>query len=316
MSRLPRTVIYHPKAELLRDLLRKVVPELDPEVVTAADDFSKVLPDAEILVCTELSAHEAASARNLRWIQVTSAGIERVLPAREQLSHVLVTNARGIHSELMSDHVLAAMVMLQWDFPRILHDQRERRWRREPKAALAGKTLGIVGAGAIGAEIGRRASHFGMRVLGIRRSGEPLPGFEAVFQPDRLLDVLAQSDFVCVTVPATDATRRLIGPVQFRAMKAGAFFINIARGSVVDEAELIGALRNGSLAGAALDVFETEPPADDNPLWDMPNVIVTPHISGMLDTNEERLVSIFAENLGRYRSGAPLRNMVDLARGY
>ena len=186
----------------------------------------------------------------------------------------------------------------------------------DEKAALAGKTLGGVGAGAIGAEIGRRASHFGMRVLGIRRSGEPLPDFEAVVRPDRLLEVLAQSDFVCVTVPATDATSRLIGPEQFRAMKAGAFFVNIARGSVVDEAELIRALRDGSLAGAALDVYEKEPPEDDNPLWDMPNVIMTPHISGMLDTNEERLVSIFADNLVRYRSGAPLRNMVDLARGY
>jgi phosphoglycerate dehydrogenase-like enzyme len=316
MSRLPRTVVYHPNADLFRDLLAKAVPELAPATATSADDLSKVLPDAEVLICFELSAREAASARCLRWIQVTSAGVERILPAREQLSQVLVTNARGIHSELMADHVLAAMVMLQWDFPRILRDQRERRWRREPKAALAGKTLGVVGAGAIGAEIGRRASHFGMRVLGIRRSGEPLPDFEAVVRPDRLLEVLAQSDFVCVTVPATDATSRLIGPEQFRAMKAGAFFINIARGSVVDEAELIRALRDGSLAGAALDVYEKEPPEDDNPLWDMPNVIMTPHISGMLDTNEERLVSIFADNLVRYRSGAPLRNMVDLARGY
>jgi phosphoglycerate dehydrogenase-like enzyme len=216
----------------------------------------------------------------------------------------------------MADHILAAMVMLQWDFPRILQDQAARRWRREPKVALAGQTLAVVGAGAIGGEIGRRASHFGMRVLGVRRSGAPLPDFDKVFQPQQLDGVLAQSDFVCAALPATGETNQLFGAAQFARMKAGSFFMNIARGSVVNEPALIDALRTGHLAGAALDVFEKEPPDPDNPLWTMPNVIMTPHISGMLCTNEERLVGIFAENLRRYRAGEPLRNVVDLARGY
>lgn len=312
----PKTVIYHPKADLYREHLHKAVPDLAPVLVTQPGDLPEALPDTEILICAELSADEAAMTRNLRWIQATSAGVERLLPARDHLRDVLVTNARGIHSELMSDHVLAAMVMLQWDFPRILQDQSARRWRREPKVALAGKTVGVIGAGAIGGEIGRRASHFGMRVLGIRRSGEPLPGFDEVFRPERLDQVLAECDFICIAVPATGETNRLIGAAQFDAMKEGAFFINIARGSIVDEDALIVALMAGKLAGAALDVFEKEPPDDDNPLWDLPNVIMTPHVSGMLDTNEERLVAIFADNLRRYRSGEPLRNVVDLARGY
>lgn len=313
---LPNTVIYHPKAELYRDHLRKAVPELTPVLVTRSEDLPAPLREAEVLVCGGLSAEEAARAEKLRWVQVTSAGIEHVLGARERLGHVVVTNARGIHAELMADHMLGAMVMLQWDFPRILQDQAERRWRREPKLALAGRTLAVVGAGAIGGEIGRRASHFGMRVIGVRRSGAPLPHFDAVFRPDELDAVLAQADFVCVALPATGETARLFGAEQFARMKRSAFFMNIARGSVVDEAALIAALQSGHLGGAALDVYEKEPPDPDNPIWGMRNVIMTPHISGMLDTNEERLIGVFADNLRRYRAGEPLRNIVDLARGY
>lgn len=316
MRDVPSILICHPKAEIYATLLRKALPDLVPVVATDERSLMEALPDAEVLICTALSAESALVARKLRWIQLTSAGAELVAPARDHLGEVIVTNARGIHSELMADHVLAAMVMLQWDFPRILRDQKARRWRREPKVALAGKTLGIIGAGAIGGEIGRRASHFGMRVLGVRRSGEPLPYFDAVFRPDRLEEVLAQSDFVCVSAPATDETIRLIGAAQLRSMKPSAYLINIARGCLVDEAALIAALQAGTIAGAALDVFEKEPPDPDNPLWDMPNVIMTPHISGMLDTNEERLIGIFIDNLRRYRSGEPLRNRIDLARGY
>lgn len=139
---LPNTVIYHPKADLYREHLRRAVPDLAPVLVTRPSDLPEALPDTEILICVELSAEEAAKMGNLRWIQATSAGVERLLPARVHLRDVLITNARGIHSELMSDYVIAAMVMLQWNFPRILQDQAAKRWRREPKAALPGRRWG------------------------------------------------------------------------------------------------------------------------------------------------------------------------------
>jgi phosphoglycerate dehydrogenase-like enzyme len=312
----PTVLIHHPRANRFGALLRKAAPEIVPLLAEKPADLGRSLPEAEILICAGLSAHDAATAAKLRWIQLTSAGVDLVLDALPSLGDVTVTNARGVHAELMSDHALAAMVMLQWDFPRILQDQAARRWRREPKRALAGQTLAVVGAGAIGGEIGRRASQFGMRVLGVRRSGEPLPGFDAMAMPSQLDEVLAQAEFVCVTSPATSETRALFGARRFANMRPGAFFINISRGSVVDETALIDALRLGRLGGAALDVFEKEPPDADNPLWSMPNVIMTPHLSGMLDTYEERVVEIFVDNYRRYASGDLLRNRVDLERGY
>tara|TARA_R110002020_G_scaffold458434_1_gene675839 strand:- start:28725 stop:29681 length:957 start_codon:yes stop_codon:yes gene_type:complete len=314
---LPKTLIYHPDAAEYADRLAGRAPDLPLLATSEPEQLALYLPDAEILICGPKAVPGIASAQKLRWIQLTMAGAELLAPEAHAIGHLMVTNARGLHAELMSDHAMAAMVMLQWDFPKLFRNQAERRWERSARMPLAGRVLGVVGSGSIGSEIGRRASEFGMTVYGVRRSGTGTPpGFTTMYGPAELDQLLPQCDFVCVVVPATPETDRMFGAAQFAAMKPGAYFINIARGSVVDEPALIAALQERRIAGAALDVFAEEPPRFDNPLWTMPNVIITPHVSGMAASNEARLVDLFLDNLSRFQAGQPLRNPVDPRRGY
>ncbi|HEV7268237.1 MAG TPA: D-2-hydroxyacid dehydrogenase [Falsiroseomonas sp.] len=271
---------------------------------------------AEVLVTVAFPAEIAAEAHRLRWVQTVSAGVDPLLPHRAALRHCVVTNARGMHAEQMADYALAAMFMLRWDFKRVLRDQAARHWRRKPKAPLAGCTLGVVGLGAIGREIARRARSAGMVVIGISRGGAAVQELDEVHPYGRLRDLLPRCDFLVLAVPATPETVALLDDAALRRMKPGACLLNLARGSVVDEPALIAALREGRLGGAALDVFATEPLPADNPLWAMENVIVTPHIAGMTEDYAARFAADFAANLTRYRRGEALRNTVKLERGY
>ncbi|MCL6640825.1 MAG: D-2-hydroxyacid dehydrogenase [Candidatus Rokubacteria bacterium] len=256
-----------------------------------------------------------ARARRLRWIQLTSAGAEQLLPARAALRDVVVTNTRGIHADAMADYALGVMVMLRWDFPRLLRAQAGRVWEPRLAVPLAGATVGVVGLGAIGSEIARRARAFGMHVIGIKRTpGGGEPGIEVV-TAGRLREVLPRCDFVVLAVPITPATRHLLGSAELAAMKPGACLVNIARGPVVDEAALVAALRAGRLGGAALDVFEEEPLPARHPLWSLPNVTLTPHVAGEPAHYARRVADVFLDNLGRWRRGEPLRNVVDFERG-
>jgi phosphoglycerate dehydrogenase-like enzyme len=221
-----------------------------------------------------------------------------------------------MHADQMADYAMAAMFMLHWDVPRILRDQAGAVWRREAKAPLAGRTLGVIGLGAIGQEIARRAQCAGMEVLGVSRSGTAVASVAEVHRQEQLQDVLPRCDFVVLVVPATAETSGLIDAEALRLMKPTASLINFARGSVVEEQALIDALRDRAIKGAVLDVFAAEPLPAESPLWSLPNVIVTPHIAGMSDDYEARFATAFAANLARYRRGEQLLNIVDLARGY
>jgi phosphoglycerate dehydrogenase-like enzyme len=203
-----------------------------------------------------------------------------------------------------------------------------QRWRKSVPQELRGATVGVVGYGSIGREVGRLARAFGMRVLGTRRGGTSetagyeLPALTGGDEPDRLygsdqlLDMLPESDYVVLTVPYTSATHHLIDRRALGAMKPESVLINVARGSVVDETALIQALREGSVAGAALDVFEEEPLPNDSPLWKMDNVIISPHVAGFTPHYDDRATALFAENLRRYLAGKPLLNQVERGREY
>jgi phosphoglycerate dehydrogenase-like enzyme len=316
MNTTPRILIFHRAAELYERLLRSALPESD--FIATSDDavFLRELPSAEVLIALDFPDGAAERARRLRWVQGTGSGIEGLLPACRALTNVSLTNARGIHSDLMADYVLGGMIMMQWDFPGLMKAKAARAWNREPRRPLAGLSVGVIGLGPIGLEVARRASAFGMNVLGVTRSGHAVEGIETVFAANRLLNVLPRCDYVVLAVPTTGETRGMIGRDEIRAMKPGAVLINVSRGMVVDEPELITALQDGSIRGAVLDVFAQEPLPQDSPLWSMSNVIITPHISGMATTNEERFIALFVDNLGRYRAGAPLRNSIDIKRGY
>ena len=309
-----RILVFHPQAARYGALLRA---HLSAEVEATADEseFRRRLPEADVLVAFRFPVDALREARRLRWVQITSAGTEFLDPTSE-LARCIVTNGRGIHAAPIADYVLTAAVMLQSDFPGLLRAQAERTWRRRPVATLSGRTLGIAGLGAIGQEIARRAKACGMRTVGLRRTAVPTRDVDVVFGPGELHAFLGQCDFVALTVPSTPDTHGLMGAREFAAMKRSAYLINVARGEIVDEPAMIAALRCGTIAGACLDVFATEPLPHESELWSMPNVIVTPHLAGMRDDYEEQLVAIFLDNFARLVRGEPMRNVVDLARGY
>jgi phosphoglycerate dehydrogenase-like enzyme len=311
-----RLLIYHRRAEELRGLIAERIEGL--QIAAGFDDatLERYLGEAEALIAWKFPVEALDRARQLRWIQLTSAGAEQLLPARARLDHVVVTNTRGIHVDLMADYALATMVMLNMHMPRFFADQQARRWEQRLSVPLAGKTLGVIGAGAIGAEIARRGAAFGMHVIAVKRTPAPVDGAAEVVAPDGLHGVLGRSDFVVLVVPVTEATRGMIGEAELREMKPTAYLVNIARGSVIDEPVLVHALRKQWIAGAALDVFEEEPLPADSPLWALPNALLTPHVAGEPADYARRVAEVFVDNLTRFRRGEPFRNVVDFERGY
>jgi phosphoglycerate dehydrogenase-like enzyme len=258
-------------------------------------------------------------APRLKWIQLTSAGADRLLNSGFIEEGVTVTTVSGLHATPIGEYILTVILMFAKGAPQTMRAQFKHEWTRFAPRELHGKTVGIVGLGHIGAEAGRLAKAFGCRVIATKRSAtEVHRGLysDEIMPVADLHRLLAESDYVVLSVPLTQETRGMIGEAELRAMKPGAVIVNIARGPVIVEAALLRALREGWIAGAALDVFDKEPLPPDHPLWDMENVILTPHISGGTEIYNERAVEIFAANLRRYLAGEPLENVVDAARGY
>ena len=291
---------------------------LDPE---AEASLNAVLAEAEVLFTTPLMpADIAARAPNLRWVQLTSAGVDRLLDGDLARGGVTITTATGIHAVPIGEYVLAVMLAFAKGLPAAMRAQGERQWRPYLAEELHGKTVGIVGLGAIGGYVTALAKADGMRVLAVRRSQQKREvgrdGVDELLPPSELPYLLSQSDYVVIAVPLTLESRGLIGEAELAAMKPTARIINIARGAVIDEAALIAALKAGRIAGAALDVFEQEPLPPDSELWGLENVILTPHISGGTPVYMQRAVALFCDNLRRYLDGQPLLNTVDVQRGY
>lgn len=259
-------------------------------------------------------------APKLRWLQLTSAGADRLMEAPiVRSSPVKVTTASGIHAAPISEYVIGAMIAFAKGFPGALRAQAEGRWNPYMPEELEGKTVGILGAGAIGSRVADLARALGMRVVAVRRSAGASQKGEGGMEhlpPSELPYLLGESDYVVVAVPLTPDTRMMIGEAELRQMKPTAVLINIARGAVIDERALTRGLKEGWIAGAALDVFEQEPLPPESELWKLPNVLLTPHISGGTPRYMERAVGLFCDNLRRYLDGQPLRNVVDPGRGY
>ena len=257
-------------------------------------------------------------APRLKWIQLTSAGADRLLDSGFIEGGVTVTTVSGLHATPIGEYVLAQMLMFAKGASKFIRAQQKHEWVRYMPQELLGKTVGIVGMGHIGEEVARLAKAFGCRVIATRRSvTEPRAGgYADELLPSKDLErLLGASDYVVLCVPLTSETRGMIGEPQLRSMKQTAVLINIARGGVIVEADLVRALREGRIAGAGLDVFEREPLPEDSPLWDLDNVILSPHISGGTEIYNERAVGIFVDNLRRHLAGEALRTVVDPARG-
>lgn len=294
---------------------------VDPRVrVTAVAERQKgidLAPTAEIMVGWNVPREAIQRAPHLRWVHSTAAGVDQLLYPEVVDREIVITSSRGIHHGLV-EHVFALMLALTRHLHVAIRHQMHRRWERRQAMGdeVRGKTMGILGLGHIGSEIAARARAFEMRVIGTKRTPAPVPGVERVLPPEALPEVLRESDVVVNALPLTAETTGLIGERELRLMKPTALVINIGRGRTIQEQALVRALREGWIAGAGLDVFEREPLPQDSPLYEMGNVIITPHVSGTSPHYLDDAVPLFCENLGRYLRGQPLLNLVDKERGY
>jgi phosphoglycerate dehydrogenase-like enzyme len=247
-------------------------------------------------------------APNLEWLHTMSAGTDHPVFSMLRDQGVTVTNSSGASAPSIAQTVMLYLLALGRDLPRLTRAQAARRWDPATSHDLHGLRLGIVGLGAIGAEVVRLADAFGMTTIGLRRTvrgDEPCE----TWTNDRLTDLLGWADAVVVTAPLTDATRGLFDAAAFAAMRPGAWFVNVGRGEIVDEAALVDALARDHIGGAGLDVFAVEPLPADSPLWLLPNVIVTPHSSGTTDRTHRRAIRLFLDNFRRRTNGAELLNV-------
>jgi phosphoglycerate dehydrogenase-like enzyme len=293
----------------LRRRLRVTFGESEPAL-------EKGLRTAEVLIAAHVDGRDlAARAPHLRWIQSTSAGVEKLVPLLPP--DVVLTNASGVHIPKGGEYAMTALLMLNHGVPHFVTRQRERRWDPVFMTPIAGRTVVIVGVGRIGGEVARLAQRFGMRVLGVRRSGRPHRWVHRMFPTRNLRAALRRADFVVVTTPLTSETRGLIGAPELDCLPRHAGLVNLGRGAVVDYDALSTRLRARKLSGAVLDVFHEEPLPPGSSLWATPNVILSPHCA--VDDGRAyvtRCLDIFFDNLRRYLAGRPLRNVVDRARGY
>jgi phosphoglycerate dehydrogenase-like enzyme len=261
-------------------------------------------------------ADAVRTGKRLRWVQATAAGAgQQVAAAKltsEDLDRVMITSASGVHAGPLSEFALFGLLAFARNLPRLLEDKEAHRWRHYPVTELRGRTVVIVGVGAVGTEVARLTHALGMRTIGVTREGHSdSPYLYEIRPPNDLRQLLGRADAVVVTLPLTDETRNLLDSDAIAAIKPGAVLVNIGRGGVVDEPAMIDALASGHLSGAVLDVFTTEPLDPDSPLWDLPNVIISPHTAALAVAENARMVSLFADNLRRYLAGDTPRNRVD-----
>lgn len=252
----------------------------------------------------------------LRWVHVFHAGVEKILCPELEASDVVVTCGKGAHAVPIAEHVFAFMLAHVKELARQREAQVKGIWDRHPMGELDGKTVCVVGLGNIGREVARRAECFGMRVVGTRRSAAAVSNVERVVPPDLLAEILPLADYVVLTLPISPETEGMFGARDLATMKQGAVLINVCRGQVVDQGALIEALKSGHLGGAGLDATDPEPLPADSELWRLPNVIITPHNSGMTAGVRARGVEMFCRNLHRFRGGEPLHQLVDKKAGY
>lgn len=307
--------------------LREAFPAHTVLHATSDAEALALLPRADVLFTAELRPALFAAAARLRWIHSPAAGVGGMLFPALVESPVLLTNSRGLSAETIAEHVLAVTLALFRGLPAALEGQRRREWRQAelagpPLRMIAGSRVLVVGLGAIGRAAAARFHVLGARVSGIRRriGGPPPPGVEQVAPPEALLALLPDADVVVLAAPQTSETRRLIGRRELAAMRREALLVNVGRGALVDEAALAEALAAATpvygIAAAALDVFEEEPLPRESPLWDLPNVLITPHVAGFRPRHWEAVRAVFAANLRRFEEGQPLLHVVDKHAGY
>ena len=281
----------------------------------ATDPPDELLRRADALLAWRPPVRLAARAPRLTWIQSLTGGIDQWL-VPDYPDRAVLTCARGSHRLSMPEHILAGLFLVTKSLAPIVLDQRERRWTRRVNPTLAGRTLGILGLGAIGAEVARKAAALEMRVIGTKRDGAAVSHVEQVYRPSGTDAVLGQADYVVLLLPSTPETRGVINAHSLKRMRRTAYLLNFGRGDLVVEEDLAAAVRTGVIAGAVLDVFVTEPLPVESPLWTTDGITIFPHVGGLHPDRDDTVAALWVDNLRRFADGQPLREVVDRRRGY
>jgi phosphoglycerate dehydrogenase-like enzyme len=305
--------------------LRKEFPALEIVHLARYEGAEEEARDSEVIFAFSLRPEQFKAAHKLRWIHAPTAAVHQLLFPEMVKSDVVLTNAHEVHGPVVAEHVVALVFALAKKIPQAALLQQRRTWGQDAiwnqgtrPREVAGATLGLIGVGSIGRKVASMASALGMRVIAVREHPEKnMPeGVAAVYAPAEINDLLAQSNYVVVAAPLTPATRGLMNADRLAAMRPDAYLINVGRGPQVDEIALADALRNRRIAGAALDVFEQEPLPASSPLWELENLLITPHTAGLTEKLWERHYALFSENLRRYLAREPLLFIVDKQKGY
>jgi phosphoglycerate dehydrogenase-like enzyme len=304
--------------------LQQVFPHVN---VVHLPDYKRVdeeIGDAEIVVAWSIRPEQIAAAKKLRWIHSPAAAVHQLIFPELVNSDIILTNAREVHGPVVAEHVIALIYALAKKIPGSVRLQEKHVWGQQilwdelPRVReVAGATVGLIGLGSIGGAVAKSAKALGMRVIAVREHPEKgSEGADAVFGPAQIDDVFRQADYIVLAAPVTDGTKAIANAERVALMKSDACLINVGRGPLVDEAALAAALREKRIGGAALDVFPKEPLAADSPLWDVPNLLITPHTAALTDNLWERHYALFSENLRRHLAGQPLLAVVDKRKGY
>jgi phosphoglycerate dehydrogenase-like enzyme len=304
--------------------LRSNFPQLE---VVHLPDYKRLdaeILDAEIAVAWSIRPEQIKAARKLRWIHSPAAAVHQLMFPELVASDIILTNAREVHGPVVAEHVIALIFALAKKIPGSVALQQKHVWGQQllwdeiPRVReVAGATLGVVGLGAIGRSLVRSARALGMRVIAVREHTEKgSEGADTVLGPAQINEVFRQADYVVLAAPVTDSTKAIANAERLALMQPSACLINVGRGPLVDELALASALREKKIGGAALDVFPKEPLAEDSPLWNLPNLLITPHTGALTDKLWERHYALFSENLRRYLAGQELLAVVDKRKGY
>ncbi len=311
-----------PKSQVAR--LRERFPQITFTHAHSDAEALAAIEPVDVALASRLTPSMVEHAPRLRWVHSTAAAVG-ILPLKEIAArNIAVTNSRGIQAAAIAEFVIGGLLVFARRFNLMLEAQRLRRWIQNELAgdawpwSVRGRTMTILGLGTIGQEVARRAHAFGMKVIGIRRRiDQPKPPFvDRVAGSDEVDDTLRGCDVLVIAAPFIAETDRLIRAEQLALLNRGAVVINVARGKIIDEPALIAALQSGHLGGAVLDVFDREPLDSANPLWGLPNVIVSPHVSGLRPDHWDDVIDLFGDNLERFQRGEPLANIVNVRAGY
>jgi phosphoglycerate dehydrogenase-like enzyme len=319
VSRRTRVLLWTDSAAVYRDSIESagLAGRVEVDSLPRKEKPSAAqLTETEVLLAMSVPPRLLPAMPKLRWIQAMTAGVEGWLALPDLPERVALTCARGTHRESMPENIIGALLFVAKPYAAAVENQKHRRWVQSVAQPLTGKTLGILGLGAIGRDVARIAALLGLRVVGTRRRPQPMDGVAEVLPPERTPEVLAQSDFVLLLLPSTPQTDNLIDASRLAMMKPNAWLFNFGRGQLIVDDDLVAAVKAKKIAGAMLDVYRQEPLPAEHPFWSTEGIIVLPHIGGPHPRRDTIVARLFVANLARFLDGRPLKEIVDREAGY